>query len=56
MRRTPPIGDGMAKTKVKTMVVEFDRDEMTRITCGFIKNRLILPYLGEFELRLWAGS
>ncbi len=35
----------MAKIKVKTPVVEMDGDEMTRIIWGFIKERLILPYL-----------
>jgi isocitrate dehydrogenase len=35
----------MAKIKVKTPVVELDGDEMTRIIWGFIKERLILPYL-----------
>ncbi len=35
----------MAKIKVKTPVVELDGDEMTRIIWGFIKNKLILPYL-----------
>jgi isocitrate dehydrogenase len=35
--------DRMAKIKVKTSVVEFDRDEMTRIIWGFIKDKLILP-------------
>ena len=35
----------MAKIKVKTPVVEMDGDEMTRIIWGFIKDRLILPYL-----------
>jgi hypothetical protein len=35
----------MAKIKVKTPVVELDGDEMTRIIWGFIKDRLILPYL-----------
>jgi isocitrate dehydrogenase len=37
--------DGMAKIKVKTPVVELDGDEMTRIIWGFIKDKLILPYL-----------
>jgi isocitrate dehydrogenase len=37
--------DEMAKIKVKTPVVELDGDEMTRIIWGFIKNKLILPYL-----------
>jgi isocitrate dehydrogenase len=36
---------GMAKIKVKTPVVELDGDEMTRIIWGFIKDKLILPYL-----------
>jgi isocitrate dehydrogenase len=35
----------MAKITVKTPVVELDGDEMTRIIWGFIKDRLILPYL-----------
>ncbi len=35
----------IAKISVKTPVVEMDGDEMTRIIWGFIKNRLILPYL-----------
>ncbi len=35
----------MAKIKVKTPVVEMDGDEMTRIIWGFIKDKLILPYL-----------
>ncbi|MBV8612635.1 MAG: NADP-dependent isocitrate dehydrogenase [Acetobacteraceae bacterium] len=39
----------MAKIKVKTPVVELDGDEMTRIIWGFIKDRLILPYL-DIEL------
>jgi isocitrate dehydrogenase len=37
--------DGMAKIKVKTPVVELDGDGMTRIIWGFIKDKLILPYL-----------
>src|SRR5271165_2007631 len=37
--------DRMAKIKVKNPVVELDGDEMTRIIWGFIKDRLILPYL-----------
>ncbi len=40
----------MAKIKVKTPVVELDGDEMTRIIWGFIKDRLILPYL-DIDLR-----
>ena len=39
----------MAKIKVKTPVVELDGDEMTRIIWGFIKDKLILPYL-DIEL------
>ena len=35
----------MAKIKVTTPVVELDGDEMTRIIWGFIKDKLILPYL-----------
>ncbi len=33
------------KIKVANPVVELDGDEMTRIIWGFIKNKLILPYL-----------
>src|SRR4051794_5333756 len=40
----------MAKIKVKTPVVEMDGDEMTRIIWGFIKEKLILPYL-DIELK-----
>jgi isocitrate dehydrogenase len=42
----------MAKIKVKTPVVELDGDEMTRIIWGFIKDRLILPYL-DIELKYY---
>jgi len=35
----------MAKIQVKNPVVELDGDEMTRIIWGFIKQKLILPYL-----------
>ena len=35
----------MAKITVANPVVELDGDEMTRIIWGFIKDRLILPYL-----------
>jgi isocitrate dehydrogenase len=42
----------MAKIVVKTPVVELDGDEMTRIIWGFIKERLILPYL-EIDLRYY---
>jgi isocitrate dehydrogenase len=40
----------MAKIKVKTPVVELDGDEMTRIIWGFIKDKLIVPYL-DIELK-----
>src|ERR1700759_4698482 len=43
----------MAKIKVKTPVVELDGDEMTRIIWGFIKDKLILPYL-DIELKYYA--
>ncbi|MDO9711302.1 NADP-dependent isocitrate dehydrogenase [Paracraurococcus lichenis] len=42
----------MAKIKVKTPVVEMDGDEMTRIIWGFIKDKLILPYL-DIELKYY---
>jgi isocitrate dehydrogenase len=35
----------MTKIKVKNPVVELDGDEMTRIILGFIKDKLIPPYL-----------
>jgi isocitrate dehydrogenase len=35
----------MAKISVNNPVVELDGDEMTRIIWGFIRDRLILPYL-----------
>lgn len=35
----------MSKIKVENPVVELDGDEMTRIIWGFIKNKLIFPYL-----------
>ena len=35
----------MSKIKVKNPIVELDGDEMTRIMWGFIKKKLILPYL-----------
>jgi isocitrate dehydrogenase len=44
--------DGMAKIKVKTPVVELDGDEMTRIIWGFIKDKLILPYL-DIDLKYY---
>ena len=40
----------MSKIKVNTPVVEMDGDEMTRIIWGFIKDKLILPYL-DIDLR-----
>ncbi len=40
----------MAKIKVETPLVELDGDEMTRIIWGFIKEKLILPYL-DIELK-----
>ncbi len=42
----------MAKIPVKTPVVELDGDEMTRIIWGFIKDKLILPYL-EIDLKYY---
>jgi isocitrate dehydrogenase len=42
----------MSKIKVKTPVVELDGDEMTRIIWGFIKERLILPYL-DIDLKYY---
>jgi isocitrate dehydrogenase len=44
--------DRMAKIKVKTPVVELDGDEMTRIIWGFIKDKLILPYL-DIDLKYY---
>lgn len=35
----------MMKIRVKNPIVELDGDEMTRIIWGFIKEKLILPYL-----------
>ena len=43
----------MAKIKVKTPVVELDGDEMTRIIWGFIKDKLILPYL-DIDLKYYG--
>ncbi len=40
----------MAKIKVKNPVIELDGDEMTRVIWGFIKNKLVLPYL-EIDLK-----
>ena len=42
----------MSKIKVAKPVVEIDGDEMTRIIWGFIKERLILPYL-DIDLRYY---
>jgi isocitrate dehydrogenase len=42
----------MAKIQVKTPMVELDGDEMTRIIWGFIKDRLILPYL-DIDLKYY---
>ena len=42
----------MAKIEVKTPVVELDGDEMTRIIWGFIKEKLILPYL-DIDLKYY---
>ena len=42
----------VTKIKVKTPVVEMDGDEMTRIMWGFIKDKLILPYL-DIDLRYY---
>ena len=42
----------MARIKVKNPVVELDGDEMTRIIWGFIKDKLILPYL-DVELEYY---
>src|SRR6187551_929240 len=42
----------MPKIKVKNPVVEMDGDEMTRIIWGFIKERLILPYL-DIDLKYY---
>jgi isocitrate dehydrogenase len=43
---------GVAKIKVKTPVVELDGDEMTRTIWGFIKEKLILPYL-DIDLKCY---
>ena len=45
----------MAKIKVKNPVVELDGDEMTRIIWGFIKDKLILPYL-DIDLKYYDLS
>src|SRR3954467_11032225 len=45
----------MAKTKVKTPVVELDGDEMTRIIWQWIRERLIQPYL-DIDLKYYDLS
>ena len=35
----------MTKIKVKNPIVELDGDEMTKVIWGFIKKKLIIPYL-----------
>src|ERR1700722_10098294 len=53
LRRLTVLGErSMAKIKVKTPVVEMDGDEMTRIIWGFIKEKLILPYL-DIDLKYY---
>ena len=42
----------MKKIKVVNPIVELDGDEMTRIIWGFIKEKLILPYL-DVDLRYY---
>ena len=42
----------MSKIKVKNPIVELDGDEMTRVIWGFIKNKLILPYL-DLEIKYY---
>ncbi|MDD2859700.1 MAG: NADP-dependent isocitrate dehydrogenase [Acidiphilium sp.] len=42
----------MARIKVRNPIVEMDGDEMTRIIWGFIKEKLILPYL-EIDLKYY---
>jgi len=42
----------LAKIKVKTPVIEMDGDEMTRIIWGFIKEKLIVPYL-DIDLKYY---
>ena len=42
----------MAKIKVKNPIVELDGDEMTRVIWGFIKNKLIKPYL-ELDIKYY---
>jgi isocitrate dehydrogenase len=50
--RDEPARMPVTKIKVKTPVVEMDGDEMTRIIWGFIKDKLILPYL-DIDLRYY---
>ena len=45
----------MPKIPVKEPVVELDGDEMARIMWGFIRERLILPYL-DIELEYYDLS
>ena len=45
----------MSKIPVKEPVVELDGDEMARIMWGFIRERLILPYL-EIDLEYYDLS
>ena len=45
----------MAKINVKNPVVELDGDEMARIMWGFIREKLILPYL-DVELEYYDLS
>jgi len=42
----------MSKIKVKNPIVELNGDEMTRIIWGFIKEKLILPYL-EIDIKYY---
>jgi hypothetical protein len=48
--------DETRKINVKAPVFELDENEMTRTICGFSKDKLILPYPGEFEGRLSGGA
>ena len=41
----------MAKIKVKNPIVEMDGDEMTRIIWQMIREKLILPYLDDIDLK-----
>lgn len=42
----------MAKIKVKNPLVELDGDEMTRVICGQIKEKLVFPFL-DIDLRVF---